>query len=484
VHVDLVGSGPALSVNPTTLTPSVSLGSNATSQSFTVSNSGTGSVSYAISTNQAWLSVSPTSGVSSGELDTIAVSYSTSLLSTGTYNAVITVTSTNASDSPQMVNVTLTVNPTNGFTSVYKNMTVAGTFVANGTNWNQSVTNMMLIANDTWQGDVNIGTGSNIQFKLVANNNWSTNWGGTTTAQAFPMSGTGVFNANTNILGSGTYNGTYQFTFHDDTKAYTVTPYIASPYAAIYLPGTYQVPNAWSPSNNVMTLIGNNLWQETIVFTNYSGLQFKFAANGTWDGNWGYTNGEQTSFSVPLSGTAAPNSPHTNIVVSSVLNGSYTFTFNDATYAYSVVGQVVDSVGDGIPDAWRAEYFSNQPAGNTNGTMTNHLSCATCDADGTGQNNLFKYLAGLDPTDPTSIFMITSVQPVGANNLVSFTSVRDNVYLLQATTLDLVNSNGWTTVTNNIPGNSGIVQVIDPGGATQTQRIYRAVLQQSPNQIQ
>ena len=48
-----------------------------------------------------------------------------------------------------------------------------------------------------------------------------------------------------------------------------------------------------------------------------------------------------------------------------------------------------DSVGDGIPDWWRAQYFGG------NGTTTNGQSCATCDADGTGQNNLFKYVAGL-----------------------------------------------------------------------------------------
>ena len=32
------------------------------------------------------------------------------------------------------------------------------------------------------------------------------------------------------------------------------------------------------------------------------------------------------------------------------------------------------------------------------------VSCATCDFDGTGQNNLFKYIAGLDPTNPSSAF--------------------------------------------------------------------------------
>ncbi len=52
--------------------------------------------------------------------------------------------------------------------------------------------------------------------------------------------------------------------------------------------------------------------------------------------------------------------------------------------------------GDGIPDSWQVQYFgTNNPEG-----------VATADADGTGQNNLFKYVAGLDPTNPASIFVL------------------------------------------------------------------------------
>ena len=61
-----------------------------------------------------------------------------------------------------------------------------------------------------------------------------------------------------------------------------------------------------------------------------------------------------------------------------------------------------DSVGDGIPDWWRAQYFGGS------GNMTNGQSCAACDADGTGQNNLFKYVAGLNPTNPASVFVLSA----------------------------------------------------------------------------
>jgi uncharacterized repeat protein (TIGR03803 family) len=79
---------------------------------------------------------------------------------------------------------------------------------------------------------------------------------------------------------------------------------------------------------------------------------------------------------------------------------------------------VVDSVGDGIPDWWRAEYFPNvDPAG----MSTNNLSCATCDADGTGQNNLFKYVAGLDPTNPASVFVLKIASVPGQPNQKNLT---------------------------------------------------------------
>jgi hypothetical protein len=73
-------------------------------------------------------------------------------------------------------------------------------------------------------------------------------------------------------------------------------------------------------------------------------------------------------------------------------------------------GLALDSVGDGIPNWWRAKYFSGD------GMTTNSLSCATCDADGTGQNNLFKYVTGLDPTNSASVFVLNIT---GAHDLLA-----------------------------------------------------------------
>jgi 1,4-alpha-glucan branching enzyme len=73
-----------------------------------------------------------------------------------------------------------------------------------------------------------------------------------------------------------------------------------------------------------------------------------------------------------------------------------------------------DTVGDGIANWWRQTYFGS-------GSATDALSCATCDVDGTGQNNLFKYVAGLNPWDATSVFTLQLSPVVGQPNQMSLT---------------------------------------------------------------
>jgi len=91
-----------------------------------------------------------------------------------------------------------------------------------------------------------------------------------------------------------------------------------------------------------------------------------------------------------------------------------------------------DSVGDGIPNWWRQRYFPETLGGATDG-----FSCATCDADGTGQNNLFKYIAGLNPTNPASVLALqianVSLPTNQASVLYSPIAV-SRTYTLQAAT--------------------------------------------------
>ena len=102
---------PTIARSPTGLVASVAQGRNAPNQSFQVWNSGTGTLNYSVSDGSGWLSVSPTSGSSTGPGNKKGhtASFATSGLPAGTYSGTITITSGGASNSPQTIGVSLTV---------------------------------------------------------------------------------------------------------------------------------------------------------------------------------------------------------------------------------------------------------------------------------------------------------------------------------------------------------------------------------------
>ena len=102
---------PAISVTPTSLTFNAEQGgSNPSSQSIGIRNSGQQTLNYSITDNADWLSVNPASGSSTGGENSHTVSVSISGLSSGTHNGTITITDSNASNSPQTVSVTLNIS--------------------------------------------------------------------------------------------------------------------------------------------------------------------------------------------------------------------------------------------------------------------------------------------------------------------------------------------------------------------------------------
>lgn len=82
------------------------------SKVFRVKNGGDGSLTYSISTNRNWITVSPVSGFSEGEWDDIAVTVDSANLNEGNYSGTVTITSDTAVNSPKTVNVSLFVKST------------------------------------------------------------------------------------------------------------------------------------------------------------------------------------------------------------------------------------------------------------------------------------------------------------------------------------------------------------------------------------
>jgi len=101
-------ASPHISLSKTSLTFTATAGgSNPASQAFQISNSGGGTLNWTISESSNWLTCSPASGQGNG---TVTVNADQTVLPAGTYDANITVSSSNADNSPQIVSVSLTVS--------------------------------------------------------------------------------------------------------------------------------------------------------------------------------------------------------------------------------------------------------------------------------------------------------------------------------------------------------------------------------------
>ena len=82
---------------------------NPSAQNFRVKNGGVDTLNYSVSSNSSWLTVSPGSGSSTGEWDTITVSVDNSGLDVGTYQGTISVSSPDVDNSPQNISVEMRI---------------------------------------------------------------------------------------------------------------------------------------------------------------------------------------------------------------------------------------------------------------------------------------------------------------------------------------------------------------------------------------
>lgn len=100
--------------------------------------------------------------------------------------------------------------------------------------------------------------------------------------------------------------------------------------------------------------------------------------------------------------------------------------------------------GDGLDDSWQVQYFG----------LNNPSAAPTVDASGTGQNNLFKFVAGLNPLDPNSRFVVVAAPVTGqpGQKMLTFSpAVAGRIYSIRATADVGVGS--WST----LPGSPEIV---------------------------
>lgn len=230
----------------------------------------------------------------------------------------------------------------------------------------------------TWTLLTNLTTRTGIVFKFAAEGSWSNNWGDSNPPHtSWPLAGTAEF-MGSDIKITRPMKGNFRCTFHERTLEYSVVfadpdadgdglpddweeehfgtvtgdapgnnpdqdlytnedeyfrgsnPTVWDPpeanYPSLAVAGTF---NGWNTTPN-MTLTHHHLWQYVHAFAPTNKAEFKFAAHGNWNTNWGHS---RTS-SLPISGTAVRSAG--NIGISNLLGGAVIFTFNDQTLAYTV----------------------------------------------------------------------------------------------------------------------------------------------------
>jgi PKD repeat protein len=147
-----------------------------------------------------------------------------------------------------------------------------------------------------------------------------------------------------------------------------------------------------------------------------------------------------------------------------IANPTYTFTnAGNYTITETVTGpggsnstsQIITAL---TPyQAWQLQYF---------GCDTCPQSLTNADADGTGQNNEFKYVAGLNPTNPASIFTFNAQ----GTNLVFSPMVAGRTYTALYS-VDLT-SPDWQPLTTAVTNITGSTATITDTGPALAQKFY------------
>ncbi len=228
-----------------------------------------------------------------------------------------------------------------------------------------------------------------------------------------------------------------------------------SSFSQMTVAGTF---NGWNVASNNMQLIRPGTWCADLTLSSQSNLQFKFVANASWSVSWG--DNSQTTFAVPLSDFADLSGA--NIALNGTLTGIYRFTFVEDTSTFTVQQITTsDADGDGMPDNWEIAY----------GLNPNNDADASIDTDGDGLTNLQEFRAGTNPRNPNSVFRISSFVNGAGAVTIRFPSVFGKVYRIE---YSASLTSGWQTLSDNIPGTGGTIQITDHPPANQLLRFYRA----------
>ncbi|NOU36317.1 MAG: hypothetical protein HOO88_06070 [Kiritimatiellaceae bacterium] len=139
----------------------------------------------------------------------------------------------------------------------------------------------------------------------------------------------------------------------------------------------------------------------------------------------------------------------------------------------TAVYRTIDSIGDGVPDSWRAASFGGD------GTTTNSESASGADPDGDGANNLQEYLAGTAPLNGGSVFRVGLLNGAGTTVQIGFPSATGRRYRLETT--DNLKDSAWVPVFYNMTGDGSWKNIVSERNGF-SNRFYRVKM--TPSEAQ
>jgi len=314
-------TGPVLNVPATSLSFSGTQGgANPAGQSISISNSGSGTLSWtagaAVTTPSGgtWLSVSPASGTNSGS---VTASVNLAGLTAGSYSGTVTISATGAGGSPKVVNVSLTVNPPPP--------------TINRTPSSLSFTAIRLGPNPVDQ-TINISNSGGGALSWTAASSVTTPSGGTWLTGSGSGTNSGSVTVSVNIAGlaSGSYSGTVTITAAGATntpQTVPVTLTITEP-PIIGLSATSLTFNATPTANPP---------NQTVTISNAGGGTLSWTATGAVISPGGGTWLGVTPASGTNSGTVAV-SVNTSGLTAGTYSGTVTVTAAGASNSPQTVG--------------------------------------------------------------------------------------------------------------------------------------------------
>ena len=177
---------------------------------------------------------------------------------------------------------------------------------------------------------------------------------------------------------------------------------------------------------------------------------------------WGVASGPLVAVSTNGLATAALVWQDTPAVISGTFGGF------EAALPVTVRNVSSDDFGtyaaDGLPDGWQVQYFG----------LDNPNAAPAVDASGTGQTNLFKYTAGLDPTDPASRFTL-EIEPVDGQpaqkDLILTPVFAGRTYLVEYTTDPVAGV--WLPLPGALENTAGQVRTVTDPAAVDAAKFYR-----------